>query len=123
MKLKKTSVVAKTAPKTVTPEVDTKGITKRLEELYKVIENAKKEIAELKERKIAAEILPFKLGECVMFEAPAGKSKKWQKCILETEDGYLYARPYKNDGELSSRHFLVTWITNSITDVLRPVEE
>ena len=58
------------------------------------------EIAEIK-------IMPFKVGDEVMCEVPAGRTKKVQKCIIEVEDGMIYVRPYKNDGELSNRHFNV----------------
>lgn len=76
-----------------------------------------KELLELK-------IAPFKLGDYVMAEVSAGKTKKLQKCLLENDGGILYVRPVKADGELSNRHFSVIPVGNkTYSDILKPVEE
>lgn len=73
------------------------------------------EVFKLQEEKIQCQtemveikIKPFKVGDEVMCEVSAGRSKKVQKCVIEVEDGQLFVRPYKNDGELSNRHFYVS---------------
>lgn len=72
------------------------------------------EVFKLREEKVKCQtkmaeikIMPFKVGDEVMCEVSAGRTKKVQKCVIEVEDGMIYVRPYKNDGELSNRHFNV----------------
>lgn len=72
-------------------------------EVFKLTEEKTKCQTEMAEIKIK----PFKIGDEVLCEVSAGRSKKVQKCVIEIEDGLIYVRPYKNDGELSGRHFNV----------------
>lgn len=73
----------------------TQSEIERLLEEKKVLE---KELLELN-------IAPFKIGGYALVKVPCGKSTKEQKCLLECVDGFLYARPIKENGELSGRHF------------------
>lgn len=65
------------------------------------IEKCQIEMAEIR-------LAPFKVGQDVMCEVSSGRTRKVQKCKIEIENGSVYVRPYKNDGELSNRHFNFT---------------
>ena len=67
-------------------------------------------------------IKPFKIGGYALVEIPSGRTRKWQTCSLEAENGILYARPIK-DGILSGRHFSVIPINKSYSELLKEVEE
>ena len=69
--------------------------------------NISSEIKSIKNRLAEIDLAPFKVGDVVMCEVSAGRTKKVQKCLVEIDDGVVYVRPYKNDGELSNRHFAV----------------
>ena len=71
---------------------------------------------------LALEIEPFEIGDYALVEIASGRSKKWQKCLLECENGILYARPVKEDGFLSGRHFSVIPVPKTYADVLKEVE-
>lgn len=73
-------------------------IDEEIEKLRCEKEQAQKEMLEIR-------IAPYKVGDYVMCELTSGRSRKWQKCLIEIENGCLYLRPIKNDGELSNRHF------------------
>lgn len=97
-------------------KVKTLGLTteKRFLTLMARVSEIDAEVFKLQEEKIKCQteiaeikIMPFKVGDEVMCEVSAGRTKKVQKCIIEVEDGMIYVRPYKNDGELSNRHFNV----------------
>ena len=64
-------------------------------------EQAVKEIIEIK-------LSPFKIGDYVLTEVSNGKSKKECKCLLECENGMVFTRPVKDNGELSGRHFYLS---------------
>lgn len=51
---------------------------------------------------------PFKIGDYVLEEVSSGKGKKECKCLLEYDNGMVYVRPVKDDGELSGRHFYLS---------------
>ncbi len=59
----------------------------------------------LQEEILEIKIAPFKIGDYAYADIPSGRSVKNQKCLLECENGCLYLRPLKPDGELSGRHF------------------
>lgn len=88
------------------------------------------EIKALKEKKkvlnislLEIEIKPFKIGGYALSEIPSGRSRKWQKCLLECEDGLLYARPVKEDGTLSGRHFsILPFNGKTYSDYLKEVK-
>ena len=95
-------------------KVNTLGLTdeKRFLTLMARVSEIDAEVFKLQEEKIKCQtemaeikIKPFKVGDEVMCEVSAGRTKKVQKCVIEVEDGMIYVRPYKNDGELSNRHF------------------
>ncbi len=73
-------------------------------EIYKLQLEKVKCQTEMAEIKLA----PFSIGDEVMCEVSAGRTRKVQKCVIEVEEGIIYVRPYKNDGELSNRHFSIT---------------
>lgn len=75
---------------------------------YDQIHALQKEIEDLQSDRLSLQIKPFKLGDHVLYMCPSGRTKKETKCVLESDGGFLYVRPFKNDGELSSRHFLVS---------------
>lgn len=62
---------------------------------------------DIQKEMIEIKIAPFKIGDIVLAEVPSGRSKKWQKCLLECENGILYLRPKKDNG-YSQRHFSLT---------------
>ena len=76
-----------------------------LKEVEVKISNLNAERTALQEEALSIDIAPFKIGDYALAEVSSGRSKKWQKCLLECESGYLYVRPVKEDGELSGRHF------------------
>ena len=115
--------------------IEKKAITateeNKVSELLKVISEIDEMIYNLKEEKeglyndlLNIKLAPFKLGDTALVEIPSGRSKKWQKCLLESEDGILYVRPYKADGCLSSRHFILypSPFTNSYEELLKEVK-
>lgn len=91
--------------------------------LHKRIQADKETISSLQSEKLSLEIAPFKVGDYALVEIATGRTRKQQKCLLECVDGMLYARPVKNDGELSGRHFSVIPFGKKYSDVLKPVEE
>lgn len=86
-------------------------------------------IFQLQQEKIEAQremleikINPFKIGQIVLAEIPSGRSKKWQKCLLECENGILYLRPKKENG-YSQRHFSLTPVGDkTYSDYLKEVK-
>ena len=91
--------------------------------LHKRIQADRETISSLQSEKLSLEIAPFKIGDYALVEIATGRTRKQQKCLLECVDGMLYARPVKNDGELSGRHFSVIPFGKKYSDVLKPVEE
>lgn len=77
---------------------------------------------ELERDLLELEIKPFKIGGYALVKVPSGKSTKEQKCLLECENGILYVRPVKADGELSGRHFSVFPINKKYSDILKEVK-
>lgn len=93
----------------------------------KVIKSEIKSLTE-KQKEIESQILsleiePFEIGGYALVEITSGRSKKWQKCLLECVEGILYARPVKENGELSGRHFSLISITKPYSELLKEVEE
>lgn len=70
-------------------------------ELNEQLKSVNAEITELK-------IAPFKNGQKVLCEIHVGRGKKWQECVIEIEENFVYVRPYRKDGELSGMRFRVT---------------
>lgn len=112
-----------------------KSVTSNKEEerflqLMKEVSDLDTQIFNLQQRKeqvqnemLEIKIKPFKVGQTVLSEIPSGRSKKWQKCLIECENGTLYLRPMKNDGELSGRHFSMTPIPpKTYADYLKEVK-
>lgn len=99
-------------------------------QLMSEVTDLDKQIFALQQRKeqvqnemLEIKIKPFKVGQTVLAEIPSGRSKKWQKCLIESESGILYLRPVKADGELSGRHFSLTPIGDkTYTDYLKEVK-
>ena len=98
-------------------------IIKKIEENDLRISKLQEENVVLKNNLLELSISPFKLGSYALVEVNKGKSVQKCKCLLESEDDVLYARPLKNDGELSGRHFIVGNYNNDLKSLLRPVEE
>ena len=85
-------------------KVNTLGLTdeKRFLTLMARVSEIDAEVFKLQEEKIKCQtemaeikIKPFKVGDEVMCEVSAGRTKKVQKCVIEVEDGMIYVRPYK----------------------------
>lgn len=95
---------------------DIKCIEADIEDLVAKKVALQKDLLELK-------IRPFKIGDYAIASIPSGRSTKEQKCLLECENGILYLRPVKPDGDLSGRHFSCTVVNKSYTEVLKKVEE
>lgn len=95
---------------------DIKCIEADIEKLQAKKMMLQKDLLELK-------IKPFKIGDYAIASIPSGRSTKEQKCLLECENGILYLRPVKPDGELSGRHFSCTVVNKPYTEVLKKVEE
>ena len=95
--------------KTKNPKVA--KIKAEIEDIRSQIDSLKHKRDTLEIELLQEEIKPFKIGDEVMYPVTIGKNKKLQKGILEAEvDTWatLYIRPYKNDGELSGRHFYIS---------------
>ena len=98
-------------------------IKQRQKEISDLVANLKAEYKELNEELLSIQIAPFKLGGYALAEISSGRSKKWQKCLLECENGSLYVRPVKDNGELSGRHFSIfPWNGKTYADYLKEVE-
>lgn len=82
-------------------------IHRRQKEICGQIKELNSEYRILEEELLSIQIAPFKLGGYALAEISSGRSKKWQKCLLECENGFLYVRPIKEDGVLSGRHFSI----------------
>ena len=102
---------------------------KRISELWDSISNIDSTISKLQEQKrvlqeemLSIEIAPFKIGGYALAEVSSGRSKKEQKCLLECEDGILFLRPVKPDGELSGRHFSLIPIDGDYLKHLKEVK-
>lgn len=83
-------------------------------QLMSEVTDLDKQIFALQQRKeqvqnemLEIKIKPFKVGQIVLAEIPSGRSKKWQPCLIECENGTLYLRPKKENG-YSQRHFSLT---------------
>ena len=117
------------ALKKVVKEVTINSDEKFLQ-LMSEVTDLDKQIFSLQQRKeqvqnemLEIKIKPFKIGQNVLAEIPSGRSKKWQKCLIECENGTLYLRLVKEDGELSGRHFSMTPIPpKTYADYLKEVK-
>lgn len=96
-------------------KTDIRGIDVKINILQREKEVKQRQLIEL-------EIKPFKIGGYALVEIPCGKTKKEQKCLLECENGILYARPLKADGELSGRHFSLISILKPYSELLKEVK-
>lgn len=77
---------------------------------------------EVQKEMLEIKIAPFKIGDIVLAEIPSGRGKKWQKCLLECENGILYLRPKKDNG-YSHRHFSLTPVGGkTYSDFLKEVK-
>lgn len=108
---------------------ETKNVGRReeiknlLSEIDVKIKDLHSERTALEEELLSIDIAPFKIGDYVLAEVSSGRSKKWQKCLLECESGYLYVRPVKEDGELSGRHFsIIPFGEQKYSDFLKEVK-
>lgn len=102
---------------------------KRISELWDSISNIDSTIIKLQEQKknlqeemLSIEIAPFKIGGYALAEVCSGRRKKEQKCLLECEEGILFLRPIKPDGELSGRHFILTPTDGDYSKFLKEVK-
>lgn len=77
---------------------------------------------ELNRALLELEIAPFKIGGYALVEITSGRNSKWQKCLLEYEKGVLFARPVKEDGSLSGRHYSLLSIYKPYSELLKEVE-
>lgn len=111
MKLKTTKKpVAKSMGNTSLPDNAKRiaEITAEINEKCKQAADLKMEIEELAKKRLELSIYPHKLGDKVVAEVQSGKTRKKTECVLEAgENGALYVRPFKNDGELSGRRFSI----------------
>lgn len=94
------------------------GINKQIFDLQVEREEKKNTI-------LAIKLAPYKIGDYVVAEVPSGRgTRKSQKCLLECEDGTLYLRPVKADGNLSGRRFsLIPVGGKSYSDYFKEVKE
>lgn len=115
----------KKAKKVASPKDEEKFL-----QLMSEVTDLDKQIFALQQRKeqvqnemLEIKIKPFKIGQIVLAEIPSGRSKKWQKCLIECENGTLYLRPKKENG-YSQRHFSMTPIPpKTYSDYLKEVKE
>lgn len=119
MALKKVKA-KETASKNVGRKEEIKNLLKDIEVTILNLQNEK---TTLQEEALSIDIAPFKIGDYALAEVSSGRSKKWQKCLLECESGYLYVRPVKEDGELSGRHFsIIPFGEQKYSDFLKEVK-
>lgn len=103
----------KSGEKTLTPKSGLSDMAKKIAQVdseinKKCSEVAKlnEEILQLRKEKLELSLYPHKLGDTIVTEVQVGKTRKKSECVLEmSEDGILYVRPIKKDGELSGRRF------------------
>lgn len=103
----------KSEEKTLTPKSGLSDMAKKIAQVdseinKKCSEVAKlnEEILQLRKEKLEFSLYPHKLGDTIVTEVQVGKTRKKSECVLEmSEDGILYVRPIKKDGELSGRRF------------------
>lgn len=115
--------------KKVSPVVSLNDEEKFLK-LMSEVTNLDKQIFELQQRKeqvqiemLEIKIKPFKIGQTVLAEIPSGRTRKWQKCIIENERGTMYLRPIKADGSQSERHFsMIPAPSKTYADYLKEVK-
>ena len=88
-------------------EVLKKQLRNDIADIKEQIRDLKDELQDKERELLNEEIKPFKIGNYALAEISSGRSKKWQKCLLECENSTLYVRPIKEDGELSGRHFSI----------------
>lgn len=108
MALKKLSKSIKLAEKNVEKQESLlKDVRNELMSVLDDIARLTEKKVQLEEKYISIQIFPFRIGDYALAEVSSGRNKKWQKCLLECENGILYVRPVKEDGELSGRHFSI----------------
>ena len=112
------------AKETTSKNVERKAEIKNLlKEIEVKISNLQDEKIALQEELLSIDIAPFKVGDYVLAEVSSGRTKKWQKCLIECESGFLYVRPVKEDGELSGRHFsIIPFGEQKYSDFLKEVK-
>lgn len=81
------------------------------------------QIRNLKAEQTALRLLPYKIGDKVWCNIQQGKTKKETICVIEIDDGVVYVRPYKKDGQLSDRRFSVWEFGSTYAEQFRKVEE
>lgn len=95
-----------------------------INKINKEIGELMKKRTELRKDLLNLDIAPFKLGDFALVEITVGRNKVWKKCLLEYDDGMLYARPVKEDGPLSKKHYSVyPFYHKTYSDYLKEVEE
>lgn len=102
------------------------ALEKQLKEKTEQVCNLNTEIADIRRQIVAIHLRPFKFGDYVMYEVPAGKTRKMQKCELkyDSENHKVKAVPFKADGSKSNREFFVyLGMNQSYSDVLKKAEE
>ena len=89
---------------------------KRIEELNAEIsektEQAHKlnaEILKCREERTALQLLPFHAGDEAICTLPDNKNTQGKpfRCIIEISSDTVYAVPFKKDGTVSGRHYMV----------------
>ena len=119
MALKKVKKAKETNSKNAGRKAEISNLLKEIEVNIIKLNNERKA---LQEELLSIDITPFKIGDYVLAEVSSGRSKKWQKCLLECESGYLYVRPVKENGELSGRHFsIIPFGEQKYSDFLKEV--
>lgn len=97
------------------------ALMKRDTEIAEEIARLHDEQIQCKNEMAEIRMSPFKIGDDVMCEVSAGRTRKLQKCVIEVEEGIIYVRPYKSDGELSNRHFMIFPVNGNYSDYFKKV--
>ncbi len=94
----------------------TEAEKKKIEELTLAInqktEQANKlkaEILKYKEERTALKLLPFHAGDEAICTLPDNKNTHGKpfRCIIEISGDTVYAAPFKKDGTVSGRHYMI----------------
>lgn len=88
-------------------EVLKKQLKNDIEDIKEQIRDLQDELLDKEAELLELDIKPFKIGGYALVNIPSGRTTKEQKCLLECVGDTLYARPVKEDGELSGRHFSI----------------
>ena len=118
--LKKSSVTPKQSSKVTELQEEIKKVEAIISKNQEILSSLYVQLAE-------EHISPIKVGEEAMCLISIGKNKSYYKSVLSVVGGTVYATPYKKDGTLSDKRYIMFSVSSSIPtnigEIIKPLEK